>query len=107
MIRKAVLLAAGLTLASAPAQAISRYDSPSLSCGEAKALVAEEGSVIFRYPAASNPSLTRYDRYVRNRSYCAYGEVAAPHWIPTADRAQCPLLRCMQQLDDDDPFRRD
>jgi hypothetical protein len=94
---KNVLVAAGLLSAMVPAHAISRYESRSLTCGEAQAIVASEGAAILRYQSERNPSLTLYDRYVRNRAFCQPTEVTKYDWIPTADTRSCPVLTCEQR----------
>ena len=66
------LLAVAMAIAAvAPAQAVSRYSSLQLSCGEITAIVRREGAAIFRYPSPRRTGVTLYDRYVRNSSFCA------------------------------------
>ena len=61
---------------------------------QAQAAVQSEGAVIFRYSSARNPSLTRYDRYVRHDGYCQWNEYAANAWIPTRDTDECFVRSC-------------
>ena len=91
---RTIVLAAVLATVAVPAQAISRYNSESMSCRQAQAAVQSEGAVIFRYSSARNPSLTRYDRYVRHDGYCQWNEYAANAWIPTRDTDECFVRSC-------------
>jgi hypothetical protein len=90
---------AGLALAAAtlPAHAISRYNSESLTCAEAQSIVIGEGAAILRYRSENNPSLTRYDRFVRNSAFCQASENAKTDWVPTADTRSCPVLKCQEK----------
>ncbi|MEZ5811682.1 MAG: hypothetical protein R3D45_09745 [Rhizobiaceae bacterium] len=99
------ILVLGLLAMTGSAHAISRYNSLSLTCHAAQNLLAQQGAVIFRYPAKSNPSLTRYNRFVEHGGYCAHGEAAVPGSVPTADRKSCPMLYCRQRNDDGFGFR--
>lgn len=91
-------------VAATPAAAISRYKAWTMSCGEAKSLIRAEGAVILRYRSARNPSLSLYDRYVRDSRFCPAGEQAQYTTIPTADTAACPVRNCVQVDFDDDFF---
>jgi hypothetical protein len=94
-------------LAASQAHAISRYNSESMSCGEAQSRVIEEGAVILRYHSQRNPSLTLYDRYVAHRGFCRMDEYAKAAWVPTADTPSCPVYTCEPQNFDDFPFGHD
>ena len=59
---KSLLLALCLSLLAAEAQAISRYNSTSMSCDEVQARVYGEGAVILRYRSRRDPSLPLYGR---------------------------------------------
>lgn len=87
-------IASILFLATAShADAISRYNSTSLSCSKAKSIVSQQGAVVYRYPSSRNASLVLYDRFVASGSHCAFGEIAARKAIPTAS-GKCTLLAC-------------
>lgn len=89
------LLAAALALfAASAAQAIERYNSQAMSCASVQATIRADGAAIMRYASKSNPSLTLFDRYVSNGSFCPSGQEAVPAWIPSKDDATCPVLRC-------------
>ena len=89
-----ILIALCLAASVLPAQAISRYNSMQMSCGEAQSRIAEEGAVILRYRSARDPSLPLYDRYVAHGGFCVHGEFAKLEVVPTADTPQCRVLRC-------------
>jgi hypothetical protein len=94
--KRMILLATGLSLISLQAHAISRYNSLSMSCERAQAVVRQEGAAILRYHSTRNPSLPLYDRYVANGSYCQIDEYARLDYVPTSDAANCPVLKCQQ-----------
>ncbi|EIM29119.1 hypothetical protein [Microvirga lotononidis] len=56
-----------------------------MTCAEARGIVASQGAVVLR----TGP--TTYDRYVRDSRFCALPETARPAWVRTADVAQCPI----------------
>ena len=74
---KTVLIALGLCLIAADAQAISRYDPTRMSCDRVQETIAANGAVLLRYRSPRNPSLTLFDRYVASRRFCGMGEVRA------------------------------
>lgn len=98
---KIVLLALGLSLVAADAQAVSRYDPTRMSCGQVRASIAREGAVILRYRSPRNPNLPLFDRYVRGDRFCAAGEFADRASVPSADRRACPVLKCKKVEFDD------
>jgi hypothetical protein len=100
-----LLLALALSLLSADAYAISRYNSQSLSCGETRAIVRSEGAVILRYRSPRNNPL--FDRYVAHRGFCEIDEYAKAAWVPTTDTPSCPVYRCAPIEYDDFPFHED
>ncbi|MCB1447390.1 MAG: hypothetical protein KDJ87_16750 [Rhizobiaceae bacterium] len=95
------LLAVAMAIAAvAPAQAVSRYSSLQLSCGEITAIVRREGAAIFRYPSPRRTGVTLYDRYVRNSSFCATHQALEKVYIPSAGGEQCPVQHCVTRSDD-------
>jgi hypothetical protein len=92
-----------LLMAAAPAGAISRYNAWTMSCGEAKSIIASEGAVILRFRSLMNPSIPRYGRFVDHTGFCTPGELAEYSYIPTADVRSCPVLEC-KDVDYDDDF---
>lgn len=83
-------------VAAANAHAISRYNSKSLTCSEARQILKDEGAVIFRYPSTRVPGLTLYDRYVASSRYCSSGEQTQWASIPTQDNSKCRVYKCRQ-----------
>jgi hypothetical protein len=103
MIMKRTLIVLCLVLVSIEAQAISRYDSTSMSCDEVRATIAGDGEATIRYRSRRDPSLQLYGRYVRNRLFCKHDEIAERKYIPAADTRSCPVRECIQ-VDPDDEF---
>ena len=103
MTRLATYLTASAVLVATafPAAAINRYNSESLGCGEIRSIIASEGAAILRYPSSRKPSLTLYDRYVQNGSYCASHEVIERVRIPSANANGCMVNHCISGGDCD------
>jgi hypothetical protein len=80
--------------AASPAAAISRYNSQSLTCAQARQHVIDEGAVILRYPSKRVPGMTLYDRYVTRTAQCSSNEYAERAYVPTRDEPRCPVLAC-------------
>ena len=76
------------------ASAISRYDTDTMSCARVTAALKADGAAILRYRAPDNPSLTIYDHYVRDGSFCSASQRATPESVPSADRKSCPVRKC-------------
>lgn len=100
---KSMLLALCLSLVAAEAQAISRYNTTSMSCAQIKSALRNEGAAILRYRSARNPSLPLYGRYVSDRRFCNFDEVAETAFVPAADTRSCLVRECVQ-VDPDDFF---
>ena len=81
------LLASALivTLFAGQALAQSRPVSTSMSCGQARALIAKQGAVVM----TTGPSL--YDRFVREQGLCTPTEVIQPAFVPTKDNPACMI----------------
>ncbi len=93
---KSMLLALCFSLIAAEAQAISRYNSTGMSCDEVRATVHSEGAVILRYRSTRDPSLPLYGRYVSDRRFCNFDEVAETAFVPAADTRSCLVRECRQ-----------
>ncbi|MEO5325285.1 hypothetical protein PV773_18425 [Mesorhizobium sp. CC13] len=102
---KTLLLAACMTLIAAEAQAISRYNSTSMSCAEARDVVRYEGAVILRWRSPTS-GVQRFDRYVRDDRFCPAGEEAQRAFVPTADARSCPVNICKRIERDFFRFKR-
>ncbi|HEY6631179.1 MAG TPA: hypothetical protein VIZ90_06990 [Rhizobiaceae bacterium] len=97
---KAVLIALSLLFVSFEAQAISRYNSTSMSCNEIKATVGRQGAVILRW--RGNSGVQRYGRFVANSTFCSASERAEISYVPSADRRSCAVPECKYWNPDDD-----
>ncbi len=93
-------LAACFALLPFQAEAISRYNSASMSCAQVRAVVRSEGAVILRW--RSDRGIQRYGRFVAHDGFCPSSESAQISYIPTADRASCPVYERKQYSPDDD-----
>jgi hypothetical protein len=102
---KAVLVALVLVLAPFEAQAIQRYNSTSMSCGQIKATLRAQGAAILRWTGRSGG--LRYGRFVAHGGFCESGTRAETSYIPASDRKSCPVYECKYWSPDDDfIFRR-
>jgi hypothetical protein len=72
-----------LCLAATHGLAQSRPQSTSMSCGEAAALVFQSGAIVLGTGGYT------YDRFVRDRGFCAVTEATRPGFVPTLDTPQC------------------
>lgn len=94
---KRIAIALPILLAAvADASAISRYDIGGMSCAKVQGIIQSQSAAILRYRSPRNPSLTLYDRYVKDGRYCQSSEVATRTGVPTADSNYCPLRKCIE-----------
>lgn len=91
---KRIALVLALVAAASPALAISRYNSLSMTCEQARNAVRREGAVIFRYPSKRAKGMTLYDRYVVDGNFCDIERYAEWVNIPTRNDPTCPVLNC-------------
>ena len=70
-----VLMGAGLAQA--------RPQSPARSCAANRQSVLANGAVVLGTGGYT------YDRFVRDRSFCQFDEIADPAWVPARDTPQC------------------
>ncbi|PWK72638.1 hypothetical protein [Aminobacter sp. AP02] len=99
---KTVLLAVCLTMLAAEALAQSRYITTSMSCAQTRNTVVSRGAAILQWRSVTS-GVQRYDRYVRDDSFCPTGQYAERAWVPTADTKSCPVYKC-KQIENDDFF---
>jgi hypothetical protein len=82
----AALAALGI---AADAAAQPRPNTLGMSCRAAQALVVSHGAIVL----GTGPD--RYERYVRDQSFCPVGMRTESIWDRTADLAACPVgYRC-------------
>ena len=78
----------------APAKVQPRAPAPTtriLTCPEAIALVKQQGDIVLVPPKGAP------ERFVRDRSFCAFSEIAELRFLPTRDNPQCPVgYRCRE-----------
>jgi hypothetical protein len=103
--KKIILLGLLAASAATPALAISRYNSLSYTCAQAKALINRERAVIMRYPSQRVRNMTLYDRFVSDSDACDSGYYAYQDYLPTKDRPNCPVYTCRPSTDFDDDDR--
>ncbi|WP_336487082.1 hypothetical protein [Methylobacterium nigriterrae] len=90
MRRPALALLLGLATAM-PASGQTRSATPRMLCAEAIALVKREGAVVLGTGTAPP------ERFVRDRSFCEFTEIAELRFVPTRDNPQCPIgYRCKE-----------
>ena len=93
---KRIAIVIAVLLAAADASAISRHNISGMTCAKVQALIQAEGAAILSYRSARNPGLPRYDRFVRDRSFCGVAEVTNRTSVPTTDQKSCPVKNCIQ-----------
>lgn len=96
---KAILLAACLSLIAAEAQAISRYNSTSMSCARLQGTVRSEGAVILRWVSPTS-GVQRYDRFVSDDRFCPAEQEAWITTVPSSDNKSCRVYHCRQIVRD-------
>jgi hypothetical protein len=82
-----------IVLLPASAHAISRYVSTSMTCTKVQATISQQGAVILQHRSARTGNLL-YDRYVKDRRFCAGGETIDWASVPTKDQKSCRVYRC-------------
>jgi hypothetical protein len=91
---KTALLLAVAVIAASPSYAISRYDTPSMTCTAVQDAIDREAAAILRYPSKRVNKMVLYDRYVSSGRQCDFGESAQESSVPTRDKANCNVYRC-------------
>lgn len=80
---KRMALTLSLVLIASSAVAQQRLQTPRLSCGQARQVVASRGAVVLGTGGYT------YDRFVIHRGFCEINEFAEPAYVPAADTPQC------------------
>ena len=94
----------GTIALSSEAGAIQRITSTSMTCSAVQKAVKSSGAVLVQWISKKTGN-RRYDRFVRNKSYCSLNEVTDTAYVPTSDRKSCRLYKCVPRsfkYDDDD-----
>jgi hypothetical protein len=96
---------AALTLlfvaASSASLADVRHNVGNLSCDRVQAILKAEGSAILAYRSKTNPSIQRYDRFVRDAGLCSIGrQVLSSTSIPVAGGQSCRVGKCVTTKND-------
>lgn len=92
---RTLMVAAALFFCAGEANAISRYVSTSMTCAKVKETVTQQGAVILQHKSPRTGVLL-YDRYVKDRRFCAGGETTEWASVPTKDQKSCRVDRCAQ-----------
>ncbi|PWK72637.1 hypothetical protein [Aminobacter sp. AP02] len=90
---RTILLAACLTLLAAEAQAESRYNTTSMSCARLQQTVRSDGAAILRWVSPTS-GVQRYDRFVRDDSFCQVAFETKLTTVPAADTKSCRVYNC-------------
>lgn len=96
ILRLAISIAVGglVTASSFDANAISKYNSQSLSCGTIKSRISSQGAVLLQWQSRSgNPN---YNRFVKNANYCNVGQTTALKSVP-ASNGRCSVRYCVSR----------
>ncbi|HWK63501.1 MAG TPA: hypothetical protein VNS34_01070 [Rhizobiaceae bacterium] len=93
-----VALALGFSLLALDAQAISRYNSQTMSCARIQETIRREGAVILSYTGRGGAPL--YDRYVADSAFCSGMEITRVASVPASDTGRCLVYRCFQKSHD-------
>lgn len=99
----ATIIVGGFAFGLQEAGAISTYNPTTMACGAVKSTVRSKGAVMLRWrsPRTGNPL---YGRYVANRRYCDVHEVTTIKSVPTSNKQNCPVFKCIPRsyvVDDD------
>ncbi len=82
-------VAIALTVCATGALAQSAGTTTTMTCEEARQIVASQGSVVL------NTGPDTFDRYVSNDRYCASGQYVKPAFVPTRNTQECEVgFRC-------------
>lgn len=100
---KSLILILPLLAIAAPASALQKYNSLSMRCDRAHAIIQQQGAAILSHPGKVRRDIQVYNTYVSSRRFCRPNEQTQRVSVPTADMARCPVLICVPK----DRIRRD
>ncbi|AYG68260.1 hypothetical protein CCGE531_13965 [Rhizobium sp. CCGE531] len=72
---------------------MSAYNSKSMTCATVHEKMAQEGSIVLRYPSR-HPGLMMYSRTVPNSMSCLGQGAMASASVPTSDDPKCKIKTC-------------
>ncbi|MBN8949190.1 MULTISPECIES: hypothetical protein [unclassified Rhizobium] len=90
---KTIIILAAIVLTSTNAMAISAYNSQSLTCATVHEKMAQEGSIVLRYPSHSG-NVTLFNRTVSNSMSCLGQGTMTSATVPTSDDPKCKIKTC-------------
>lgn len=89
-----LLLVLPVLLLAGEASAVSRYQTMSMNCARVQAAVQSDGAAILHYPGVGG--FDRFDRYVRDKTFCSSSQRAQASSVPAADTQSCRVNRCVR-----------
>ena len=90
---KTIMILAAVGMFSTNAMAMSAYNSKSMTCAAVHEKMAQEGSIVLRYPS-HHPGMMMYSRTVSNSMACLGQGNMTSASIPTSDDASCKIKTC-------------
>ncbi|NLR97603.1 hypothetical protein HGP17_12360 [Rhizobium sp. P38BS-XIX] len=90
---KTMIIVAAIGMMSTNAMAMSAYNSKSMSCATVHEKMAQEGSIVLRYPS-HHPGMMMYNRTVSNSMACLGQGAMASASVPTSDDPNCKIKTC-------------
>ncbi|MDR6900438.1 hypothetical protein [Rhizobium miluonense] len=90
---KTIIILAAIGMFSTNAMAMSAYNSKSMTCAAVHEKMAQEGSIVLRYPS-HHPGLMMYHRTVSNSMACLGQGAMASASVPTSDDPSCKIKTC-------------
>jgi hypothetical protein len=80
--------------AAADARALPGPDTTKMTCSAVQGVIESVGAVFLHY-RSERTGVMLYNRYVRDRQFCASNETTAPASVPTSDDKSCPVRICV------------
>ena len=91
---KKIILLAAIGMLASNAMAMSRHDSQSLTCSSVHEKVAQDGSLVLRYPSHHVKDMMMYSRVVSNSMTCIGQGAMVSTSVPTSDDPSCKIKTC-------------
>lgn len=88
--RRFMIVAALVAGSAVPASAAREFDTRSLTCDRANAIVSDRGAVVM------NIGPSAFDRFVSSIRYCDRGELIRVRAVRAADTSSCDLKVCFR-----------